>query len=346
MLASRLPLQILLTVPVTGQPAATLAARVTEAEAVVARHYRGEPLEVQRRRVTADIAAFNAETAAAKQKLEAAKAALDAKLKPLRELEGRLEALDQKLAKPPVATESRTSPAEVAFEAALKERKACFAQHQALRDAVEPHRAAYNTQVQASNEAMTARRAAVIEAQKAVNARVDALAAFRKGNGEVAFYAGLTKLLGDCRKAGDPALLARVRGLRRELFAYAQAWAASEPFGPILVEVRIGDEAACLMVDTGAMRTGLSPELAGVLGLPQGEEATMVLAGGSLLRGRTVVLPEVTVSGVTAREVPAVLFPATEVGIDGLLGQTFLKGFTYSVDEGSPEKLRLKPRRP
>lgn len=339
-----LPLLTLVAVPLAARQSPTLAGRLAEAEAVVARHYRGEPLETQRKRVTADIAAFNAETAAAKQKLEAARAELDAKLKPLRDAEARLEVLDRKLANPPVATEARTSPAEVAFEAALKERKALFAQHTALREAVEPLRARYNAEVEASNAALTTRRTAVVEAQKAVNARVDALAAFRKGNGEVAFYAGLTKLLGDCRRAGDPALLAKVRGLRRELFAHAMAWAAAEPFGPILVEVRLGDEPACLMVDTGAMWTGLSPELAAVLGLPLGEEATLVLAGGALLRGRSVVLPEIQVGGVTARDIPAVVFPATEVGIDGLLGQSFLKPFILTLDAKGPEKLILRTR--
>ncbi len=322
----------------------SLASRVNEAEAIVARYFRGEPLEVERRRVTADIAAYTAETAAAKQKLEAGKAELDARLKPLREVEARLEVLDRQLAKPPIATEARKSPAEVAFEAALKERKALFARYDSLRETTEPLRTAYNAQVQASNEAMTARRTAVIAAQKAVNARVDALASFRKGNGDVAFFAGLTKLLGECRKAGDPGLLAKVRGLRQELFAHARAWAASEPFGPVLVEVRLGEEPALLMVDTGAMRTGISPELAGVLGLPLGEEAVFVLAGGATLRGKTLTLPTVAVGGVTARDVSAVVFPATEVGIDGLLGQSFLKRFTYTVDERTSEKLLLKPR--
>ncbi len=344
MRAPILPLLILLVAPLTARQAPSLAARVAEAEAVVARHYRGEPLEVQRQRVTADIAAFNAETAAAKQKLEAAKADLDAKLQPLRDLEARLEVLDRQLAKPPVATEARNSPAEVAFESALKERKACFARHAALRDAVEPLRTTYNTQVQASNEAMTARRTAVVAAQKAVNARVDAFATFRKGSGDVAFYAGLTKLLGDCRQAGDAPLLAKVRALRKELFAHALAWAASEPFGPALVEVRLGEEPALLLVDTGAMRTGISPELAGVLGLPLGDEASLVLAGGATLRGRTVALPTVTVAGVTAREVSAVVVPATEVGIDGLLGQSFLNRFILTVDAKGPEKLILKAR--
>ena len=50
--------------PALQAQAPTLASRVTEAEATVARHFRGEPLEKVRARVMADIAAYNGENAA------------------------------------------------------------------------------------------------------------------------------------------------------------------------------------------------------------------------------------------------------------------------------------------
>ncbi|HJV23295.1 MAG TPA: retroviral-like aspartic protease family protein [Holophagaceae bacterium] len=332
----------------TGSQAASLAARVAEAEATVARHFRGEPLEAARAKVVADIAAYNAETAASKAALEAGKADLDAQLKPLRALEAQLEEMDQRLAKLPTATEGRNSPAELKHAALMKERNALAARYTALQATVEPRREAYNAKVKASNEALTARRAAVMEAQKRVNTRIDAFEAFQKQNGDVAFYASLAKLLGDCLKASDAPAAARVRALRRELMAWAMARAAAQPFGPVLVEVQIGGEPCCLMVDTGAMRTSLAPELIGVLGLQDrlGEEASFVLAGGVRLRGRMVDLPSVTVAGTTAKAVPAVVITGSEVGIDGLLGQSFLKGFIYTVDERKAEKLTLQPRKP
>ncbi|HJV90684.1 MAG TPA: retroviral-like aspartic protease family protein [Holophagaceae bacterium] len=328
--------------------APSLAARVAEAEATVARHFRGEPLEAARAQVVADIAAYNAETVAAKAALDAGKADLEAKLAPLRTLEGQLGEMDQRLAKIPTATEARTSPAEVKYAALMKERNALAAKYNALQAAVEPQREAYNAKVKTSNEALTARRAAVMDAQKRVNARIEAFEAFQKQNGDVAFYTGLAKLLGDCLKASDAPAAARVRALRKELIGWAMARAAAQPFGPVLVEVQIAGEPCCLMVDTGAMRTSLAPELVRVLGLEDrlGEEASFVLAGGVRLRGRMVELPSVTVAGATAKAVPAVVIAASEVGIDGLLGQSFLKGFVYTVDERKPEKLRLQPRNP
>jgi len=123
---------------------------------------------------------------------------------------------------------------------------------------------------------------------------------------------------------------------------------AADPFGPVLVEGLIGGEPCCLMVDTGAMRTSLSPELVGALGLNDrlGGEASFVLAGGVRLRGRVVDLPSVALGDISAKAVPAVTIAASEVGIDGLLGQSFLKGFIYTVDERRPEKVFLQPRKP
>jgi len=34
----------------------------------------------------------------------------------------------------------------------------------------------------------------------------------------------------------------------------------------------------------------------------------------------------------------------SDVGVDGLLGQSFLKRFVYTIDESREEKLILRPR--
>lgn len=342
----RLPLlaPLLLSLIPLGAQGAPLAARVAEAEATVARHFRGEPLEPARARVIADIAAFNAETAAAAKTLAEGRAALDARLKPLREAEAKLADLDRRLAVLPTATEGGNSPAEQQHAALAKARKALADRYTADQKALQPALEAYNAQVGRSNEALKARRAAVTSAQAQLNARIDAWAAFQKGGGDVAFYNGLGRLLADCAKA--PAQAAKVRELRRELIRWAMARAAAQPFGPVIVEATVGGEPVGLMVDTGAERTSLSPELIAALGLESklGEEITFVLAGGPRVRGREVKLPTLAVAGVSVDGVPAAVLQATEVGIDGLLGQSFLKGFVYTVDEGRPEKLVLRPR--
>ncbi len=343
----RLPMLLILA-PTLQAQAPGLAARVAEAEAVVARHFRGEPLESARAKVVADIAAFNAETTTATRELAAEKAALDARRAPLREMEAKLESLDRDLAKLPTATEGGDSPAERKHAAAVRERKALAERHEALRQAVQPQLEAYNARVTRSNETLKVRRNAVTEAQARLNARIDAFAAFQRQGGDVAFYSGLTRLLAECVKVHAEAPAAKARALRQELFRWAQARAAAQPFGPVLVEATVGGEPVCFMVDTGAERTSLSPELVATLGLEGrlGEEVTFVLAGGPRVKGRELTLPALAVAGASMAAVPAAVLPATEVGIDGLLGQSFLKGFVYTIDEGRPERLLLKPRKP
>ena len=340
-------LPFLVTAALTGQ-VPSLATRVAEAEATVARHFRGEPLEPARTKVVADIAAFNAETAASAKALAEEKAALDARLKPLRDTEARLAELDRRLAVLPTATEGRNSPAELKHAALAKERRALADRHNADREALQPALDAYNAKVARSNEALKARRAAVTGAQAQLNARIDAWAAFQRNGGDVAFYNGLGRLLADCAKAGASSQAAQVRTLRRELIRWAMARAAAQPFGPVIVEATVGGEPVGLMVDTGAERTSLSPELVAALGLESklGDEITFVLAGGPRVKGREVKLPTLAVAGVSVEGVPAAVLQATEVGIDGLLGQSFLKGFVYTVDEGRAEKLVLRPRKP
>jgi clan AA aspartic protease (TIGR02281 family) len=108
----------------------------------------------------------------------------------------------------------------------------------------------------------------------------------------------------------------------------------------------VGDEPCCFIVDTGAQLVCLPTELIGALGLSGslGSEATLTLAGGQKLRGRSIVLPRVAVGDRVATGVAGTAVAASEVGIDGLLGQSFLKRFVYTIDETRPGKLILVPR--
>ena len=93
-------------------------------------------------------------------------------------------------------------------------------------------------------------------------------------------------------------------------------------------------------------RCCLAFALVSVLGLSGrlGEVATLTLAGGQKLRGRSIVLPRIAVAGAAGTQVEGSAVPASEVGIDGLLGQSFLKRFVYTIDERQAGKLILVPR--
>ena len=72
--------------------------------------------------------------------------------------------------------------------------------------------------------------------------------------------------------------------------------------------------------------------------------ALLVLAGGMKTKGREVTLPRIEVSGADERDVPAAAVKVSDVGVDGLLGQSFLKRFVYTIDESREDKLILGPR--
>jgi len=108
----------------------------------------------------------------------------------------------------------------------------------------------------------------------------------------------------------------------------------------------VGDEPCSFIVDTGAQLVCLPEELIDALGEggKLGEESALTLAGGQKLRGRAIRFDRISVAGGAAAQVDGVAVPASEVGIDGLLGQSFLKHFAYTIDPGQPGKLVLVRR--
>ena len=91
---------------------------------------------------------------------------------------------------------------------------------------------------------------------------------------------------------------------------------------------------ADLLIDTGSSFTIISPEIAGKLGhtdlarLPKQKVST---AGGAVWIYK-IKLGSVSVGGAVARNVEAAISPDLPSGADGLLGMSYLSGFTYQVD--------------
>jgi clan AA aspartic protease (TIGR02281 family) len=123
--------------------------------------------------------------------------------------------------------------------------------------------------------------------------------------------------------------------------------AESRENGLVIVEADVSGEAFWFILDTGAMQTTVSREMVDALGLADkiGVETKLVLAGGKKIKGNRFEFPDITVAGQKEKDVTGVVVPVSEPGIDGLLGQSFLKRFVYTIDEDSRIKLRLRPRR-
>ena len=201
---------------------------------------------------------------------------------------------------------------------------------------------------------MEKERKRVLAIQEAVNARLAAFDAFTKDGRDALFFQELNRLLSDVREAlrvtpidlHTMEILTKVRGLRRELAAWAMAGQAHQPNGLVIVETLVVDEPCWFVVDTGAMDTLLSEEIVAAIGYGAdlGKLTSLSVVGGMKVPGLAFRIPRLTVCGETKSDVPASAVSPSDVGIDGLLGQSFLKSFVYTIDERQPGKLILVRR--
>jgi hypothetical protein len=325
--------------------------RLALAEKVVERFYRGESVGALRERSNREIEAFNARTRSGNAEMEKAKARLEEVQRPAQEAYARLQEMDQGLKDVPDGNDQEGNKR---YRERLDKRNAQARKVNELNAQAKAAVEAYNAQVTSRQGALDLERQQLLEAQKALDGRIAAYDAFTKNGEDVAFFRGVNRLLADLRQSlrrasGDPGLqkaLARVRALRRELATWAEGEQARQSNGLIVVEALAGDEPVWLIVDSGAQDVVLPLELVEALDLKGalGAEDSLVVVGGMRLRGRSFLLPEMAAGGETQKNVRAYVVPASDVGIDGLLGQTFLKSFVYTIDEDQPGKLLLRRR--
>ncbi len=133
--------------------------------------------------------------------------------------------------------------------------------------------------------------------------------------------------------------------------------------GGIVVPVMVGGAGPFnFILDTGATRTLVGDDLAGLLNAPRVARAELVTSAGSEMRD-VVRLGRVEVAGARAESLLASVLPAARLhglarGVRGLLGQDFLSAFNYTLDYrrrrliwdepgdvncGDPSALRLIP---
>jgi hypothetical protein len=326
--------------------------RIAEFETIMDRFYRGESMDEVRKKVNSLVDGYNKLVGASNREVAAAEKKLDEKLKPLRALEKDIDAMDGRLKRKPDRTDG---DAVREYNALVDRRNAVVKRTNELGKRGEASIEAHNRYVRRVKAELKSREEK-LEAQRSVlDARVDAYNSFQKSGNDLAFFAGLNRLYGRAweqrrRSGASPELdrvLRKLRALRGELGAHAVARHQRDEHGLIVIEVALsGDEPCFFIVDTGAMRTTLAPGIVDALGLTGklGDEIELVLAGGRKIKGREFVLPSVTVARRTEKDVAAAAVKVSEVGVDGLLGQSFLKRFIYTIDETKKQKLILKPR--
>ena len=107
--------------------------------------------------------------------------------------------------------------------------------------------------------------------------------------------------------------------------------------GGIVVPVMVGGAGPfSFILDTGATRSLVGDELAGLLEAPVVARAELVTSAGSEMHG-VVRLARVEVAGAQVDSLLASVIPAARLralgsGVRGLLGQDFLSAFNYTLD--------------
>jgi clan AA aspartic protease (TIGR02281 family) len=138
--------------------------------------------------------------------------------------------------------------------------------------------------------------------------------------------------------------LARARSFRRELFEFTKKKNIENPEGGVIVlpGVIIGEEIYFLL-DTGANSVTITPEIVRALGYENlvGEETEHSIAGGYTAKGRRITLPELSVAGFKSQNVNAAVLNESSVGIDGLLGISFLKDYKIMIDFNAENKVKF-----
>jgi hypothetical protein len=121
------------------------------------------------------------------------------------------------------------------------------------------------------------------------------------------------------------------------------------PGAPVTVEARLNGVALTLIVDTGADRTVISPEVierAGLAGGPARPVQVIGVTGTSTASLVTLPLLDVAGARIGPIVVVAHALPSTlrgQDGVDGLLGRDVLDAFTLTVDTASG-RATLTPR--
>jgi hypothetical protein len=137
----------------------------------------------------------------------------------------------------------------------------------------------------------------------------------------------------------------KVRAMRRDLAMHAIKQQEEAENGLLIVQVTLSQSEQCHMfVDTAASVVTITPELVEVLALSDkiGDEVEVTLAGGIRIKAPQLALPIMTVYGMTAEYIKALVLKESHVGVDGCIGLSFLNRFDYVIEKERPQRLSLK----
>jgi len=331
--------------PQPRQPAASVRADdIAKLDSVMDRCFRRDPVAAGNAGISNAVVRFNAWAEQHRQNFETAQAELKQRETAIDQLKSRIEGLDRTLSTP------GATAAEVA------RRNALVAEYNKACDSYNADATALKAAVSKFHDEGGREQTRIETGRQRLEAELAEYKRWRETRQDLAFFGQVNRLYAKLRpKLSDPGAtpgvrssVARLRAMRRELADWAMKQHEKEQ-GLILVRVKVRgavDSEDCLMVaDTGAQTVTIDPNVVEALGLADRVtgEVQAAVAGGLTTKAHEVVIPEITVSGHRAKDVRAVALAAPDVGIDGLLGQSFLSRYAYRMDRNDPRKLILEP---
>lgn len=325
--------------------------QLDEIEAIMDRYVRQRSAEETGEELNRLIDEHNAWMETTKAKHEQARSSLQHLQESLNALEEQIRELETEVKEKP---DLRDEGTVVAYNRRVQRHNDLVARYNQQAKTYRSGQERYNAAVTQSQDEMDRRGKQLGERKETTKARSEARREWIRNKQDLSLFKTVNALHAEMATSEAAAnvtqleeLRNRTRAVRAELAEYAEQGAQTSPNGPILVRATLCDqEECCYLVDTGATTVTIPAWLVDVLGISDrlGEEIEVSLAGGITITARKLTIPQMSVFGMQAREVEAVVMDEPQAGVDGLLGMSFLSQFTYRIEDGHPDRLLLESK--
>jgi hypothetical protein len=318
--------------------------RIGQYEQIMDRYFRQNPVTTAQNTYKSAVATYNALVQTINARENHRKSEIDKKGKALEKLETQIGKYDAQLA-------------ENSNNEFIDQRNALVQRYNRQLKQLENEITQFNEWVKQTNRNIDAEKATLDKMNTALELEIKHYSDWLRLNKDAEFWVDLNRIFLDLhrkRRVGHNNLLLnkqiqKIRDLRKELGTYAINQAKSQENGLVIISgIICRKEEFHFIVDTGANYVSLTPEMVEVLGLKErlGEVTDLRLAAGKSAWGQKIVYPYISVLGMEEQDVPGIAIPENKVGIDGLLGRSFLKRFVVCFDYAQGPTIQLTPKKP
>ena len=318
--------------------------RIGQYEQIMDRYFRQNPVTTAQNTYKSAVDKYNALVQAINATKNNRKSEIEKKGKALEKLEKQIGKYDAQLA-------------EKSNNQFIDQRNALVKQYNRQLKQLENEITQFNEWNKQTNQNIDAEKTKLDKINTALELEIKHYSDWLRLNKDAEFWVDLNRTFLNLhikRRAGNNNLLLnkqiqKIRNLRKELGTYAINQAKSQENGLVIISgIICRKEELHFIVDTGANYVSLTPEMVEVLGLNErlGEVTDLRLAAGKTAWGQKIVYPYISVLGMEEQDVPGIAIPEKKVGIDGLLGRSFLKRFVVCFDYEQGPKIQLTPKKP